>query len=184
MRRPSTTCGNAFSVLVALFGGAMLLAGCADTDASAQPAPSATVTAPAHCPSPTESSWADPRTSGENDGGAIPDGFKAVAALRCLTPQQLTTGAGAQVTEQRATSGLDAVLAELRRSSDPRTTGPCTAIKRLVPYFVIIDGSGQTIRPAVPVDSCGQPRVSALNAIGALPWQTVSETAQPTGSPS
>jgi hypothetical protein len=113
-------------------------------------------------------------------GGGVPADFRATAVIRCTSQvRQLPGRRGDWLVrvEERAAAGLERLLAELRRPSDPRDPGrSCTLEQLIVPYFMLIDAAGQAMVPAVPTDDCGKPRPEIVEALNALRYRTVSVT--------
>jgi hypothetical protein len=94
----------------------------------------------------------------------------------CTTTTRSYPGEGEWLVavEQRARSGIDKLLGELRRPSSPVTAEACTLEMVTVPWFALVDGDGRVVRPAVPTDECRKPRREALAALQSLPYQTVA----------
>ncbi|RKR93147.1 hypothetical protein BDK92_7665 [Micromonospora pisi] len=153
---------------------ALLATACAASDAPAErpPAPpTAPVTVAATCPAPTRS---HPPRSGYDPGpaGNVPADFGAVAALRCTA---LPTGITGPVTvqEDRLDGELDGLLTALATPWASERADVCPLDHRVNPYLVLLAADGTAIRPAVPLDGCGQPRREVIDAIDALPWRAV-----------
>ncbi len=118
-------------------------------------------------------------------GGMPPDGslgpvaadFTPTAVLMCTIEYRDFPGEGqwSVLVEQRADSGLDSFVAELRKPSDATGRGPCAAYGVVTPWFALIDSGGHAVRVALPTDECGRPRQSVLDALRSLPFTTVHE---------
>lgn len=110
--------------------------------------------------------------------GRLPDEFVTAWVLRCATDIRDVPGQGKQAFRVvlRADTPAAELVAQLRRPSEPRTTGFCTAIGIGVPYFALVDRDNKAVLPAVPNDECGRPRREGLQELEKLPFTRVSET--------
>lgn len=107
----------------------------------------------------------------------LPADFRPVAVVRCYQKARGINGRGLWRFEvkQRADHGLGKFIAALRRPSVATPDDAvCPLILYLEPSFVLIDRSGRTIRPSLPVMECGRPFRAAITALRHLPWVTVS----------
>jgi len=117
----------------------------------------------------------------------IPAGFTPVAVVECITVS--SDDHGVLVTDQRreaAVTGLSQLLAALREPSTPRPKGEqpaCMVPLTLGPWFVLVSGTGQVIRPVVPVGLCGEPLQPVLASLNALHWITLSIVRVPAQRP-
>ena len=93
----------------------------------------------------------------------LDDGFRPVAAVVCRTGER----PGAGVEEARAGDPA-VVLPALRLPDEPRTTGICTMEMPAVPWLALLDDSGRWIRPGIPADACGKPRMEFRDAYDKL----------------
>jgi hypothetical protein len=110
--------------------------------------------------------------------GRLPDEFVTAWVLRCRTETRDVPGQGKQafrITERADTPAAE-LVAQLRRPSEPRTSGGCLAYGVGVPYFALVDAGGRALLPAVPADECGRPRREALQELQKLSFTPVSET--------
>jgi hypothetical protein len=108
----------------------------------------------------------------------IPEGFATAWVVRCRDEIRDVPGKGKWTVSvvERADTPATELVAELRKPSDPRSDGACTMELRVPPYFLLVDSAGRVILPAVPDDSCGQPRVEATKPLERLDFRVVSET--------
>ncbi|GGM52707.1 hypothetical protein [Microbacterium saperdae] len=158
----------------ALLGSAMLLAGCGlipgvGTDPRIDASPVAQVA----CPETYEADYAE--------AGLVPDGFTAVAVLRCdpYASQEDADGTWSGALLERREGDLRPVLAALAQPSDSPSTGPCPAIAYLIPELWIEGEDGTVVRVAIPTDGCGAPKPVGLDeALEAL--DVAEETFFPT----
>lgn len=161
------------TAVMALLALALVLAGCAilpgigpDPRVDAVPVPTAT------CPE----TYAD----GYAEAGLVPEGFEAVAVLRCnpFASQEDRDGVWSGVMLERLEGDLEPVLTALATPSDPRSAGPCAAVAYLVPELWIERADGDVVRVAIPADGCGAPKQVGLDAaLNAL--SVVDETFTP-----
>ncbi|MFI6761369.1 hypothetical protein ACIBF5_19750 [Micromonospora sp. NPDC050417] len=142
----------------------------APTERSPFPPPTAPVTVAATCPTPPLSR---PPLSGYDPGpaGNVPASFVAVAALRCTAPPNGSAGP-VSAQEDRLDGELDGLLTVLATPWATERADVCPADHRVHPYLVLLAADGTAIRPAVPLDGCGQPRREVIDAIAALPWRS------------
>ncbi|MEZ3161184.1 hypothetical protein AB1K54_11685 [Microbacterium sp. BWT-B31] len=169
MRRISAIAVHAVVVLA----GVLALAGCGVVPAvGPDPRVPAVPVAAVTCPETYEEGYAE--------AGLVPDGFEAVAVLRCdpYAGWQDAEGTWQGVRLERLEGDLEPVLAALAKPSDPRSLGPCTAIGYLLPELWLEGSDGTFVRLAIPVNGCGAPKDVGLDAaLGAL--DVVAETLTP-----
>ena len=105
----------------------------------------------------------------------IDGSFPAVAAVRCGSNilKRPTGGSDMAATEERA-DDIGGLLAALRLPDEPRTNGACTADLVTVAFLALLDADGRWIRPGVPVDACGKPRIEFRNALDQTSFKRVS----------
>ncbi|WEK60061.1 MAG: hypothetical protein P0Y60_12015 [Candidatus Microbacterium colombiense] len=111
--------------------------------------------------------------------GLVPDGFEAVAVLRCdpYASRDDEDGTWSGVTLERLEGDLEPVLSALAVPSDPLSPGPCPAIGYLIPELWIEGTDGTVVRVDIPTDGCAAPKSVGLDAaLDAL--TTVEETFQ------
>jgi hypothetical protein len=63
---------------------------------------------------------------------------------------------------------LGPLVAALRQSDAPRSTGPCPLYRVLLPTFWLVDGAGSAYQPRIPQGPCGQPAQAVTTAMAAL----------------
>ena len=154
--------------IAALVGVVLLLGlmtGCAQ-------APAAEPILGSDCSDPNRDSYTVPLTP-------LPATTVLVEVTRCTFGNQLVPGDGEWVvrTDQRATTGLDALADALRLPSQARRPGTtCPAIGYLPIVLTATDTAGNVLHPAVPTDVCNAPLPAALAAIDALDWVTTATT--------
>ncbi|WP_326558361.1 hypothetical protein [Micromonospora sp. NBC_01796] len=154
-----------------------VLAGCGSGGAgvSPYPTPTAPVVVPANCPAPVNGSALPGLTFEPGPAGNVPADFVAVAALRCtvVTPEP----AGPTVVREERVDGpgLDGLLTALATPWATQRADVCLLALRVSPYVALVAADGTAIRPALPLDGCGQPQVGVVEAISGLPWRTVRE---------
>ncbi|MCK2037059.1 hypothetical protein KZC51_13045 [Microbacterium sp. SSW1-49] len=144
---------------IALLGLAMLLSGCGLVPGiGPDPRSEATPVAEVACPETYEDGYAE--------GGRVPEGFTAVAVLRCdpYASQDDAEGTWSGVILERLEGDLGPVLAALAQPSDPHSLGPCPAIAYVVPELWLEGDDGTVIRVAIPTDGCGAPKPVGLEA--------------------
>jgi hypothetical protein len=147
---------------------ALLAAGCANAG-----------TAPGGTPEVNPTWDSCPTTRAAPDaGGDLPrlgDDFTPVAVTICATGPRAAVAGGEDLvaTEQRS-DDVAALVAALRLPDEERTSGACTLDLPIVPWFALHDAQGRWVRPGVPVDACGKPRIEVREAIAALPLTTVT----------
>lgn len=102
------------------------------------------------------------------------DDFQPVAAVLCrqLPLRRSDGGESMMATESRA-DDITALVAALRLPDEPLTGGPCTADLVIAPWLALIDGEGRWVRPGVPHDACGKPRMEFRAAVDALTLKQV-----------
>ena len=108
---------------------------------------------------------------GDPEAGLVPNGFEAVAVLRCdpYASRQDGDELWSGVLLERLEGELEPVLTALAMPSDPRSPGPCPAVAYLSPELWIEGGDGSVVRVAVPADGCGAPKQVGLEtALDAL----------------
>ena len=102
------------------------------------------------------------------------DGFAPVAAVVCRIDIRERPGGGNEMIAVEARAGdLTAVLAALRLPDEPATDQACTMDLPAVPWLALLDRDGRWIRPGVPIDACGKPRVEFRTAYEKLAATTV-----------
>lgn len=150
------------TVVAVLLGAALLLTGCAFAPGGDPRVEAIPVSAVA-CP--------DTAAEPSVQAGLVPDGFDAVAVLRCdpFSEQQEHDGIWSGALLERLEGDLEPVLTALATPSDARSLGPCPAIAYLVPDLWVERGDGDVVRVAAPSDGCGAPKeVGLSSALDAL----------------
>jgi hypothetical protein len=107
-----------------------------------------------------------------NDALNLPllgDDFIAVAAVRCGNqPARRPDGGTDLVASESRADEVSALVTALRLPDEPPTNGVCTADLPAVPWLALLDADGRWVRPGVPRDGCGKPRVEVRRAVEAL----------------
>ncbi|MCL2532624.1 MAG: hypothetical protein FWE39_00530 [Nocardiaceae bacterium] len=140
---------------------------------------------PGRFPSPVSQTYSFP------EPGTVPDGFDPVAVVVCTpvssktyfeSDGQTPAGTSEVVNEERREGDFDGLLAALSERSDPqgwwieawagRTHQPAThcAPGTACPLLWLVDHDGRAIRPWIPLDRSGRPKVAAHYAIAQLPF--------------
>ena len=149
---------------IALLGIVLVLAGCAFLPGfGSDPRVDAVPVSTATCP--------ETFTEGYAEAGLVPQGFEAVAVLRCdpYASQQERDEVWSGALLERLEGELEPVLAALAMPSDPRSLGPCPAVAFLSPELWLEGLDGKVVRVAVPADGCGAPKQVGLEtALDAL----------------
>jgi hypothetical protein len=103
------------------------------------------------------------------------DGFTPVAAVICAqTFERRPDGGEDMVAIESRADDIAALVKTLRLPDEPRTDRPCTADLVIPPWLALLDGQGRWVRPGVPYDECGKPRIEFRNAVDALTLKRVS----------
>ncbi len=135
-----------------------------------------TCTGPLAGPEPPGPGAALPSPAG---GGPLPQHFTPVTAYRCVRAVQAVPGDGDWLVrhDQRATSGLAALVRALRLPSEDAEPGvACSAIGTMPPAVALTGTDGRTVIPTIPHGTCGAPLPAVTKAAAALPWHTVATT--------
>jgi hypothetical protein len=102
------------------------------------------------------------------------DGFQPVSAVVCREGIRQRPGGGTELTAEEARADdLTAVLPTLRLPDESATAEVCTMDLPGVPWLALLDRDGRWIRPGVPVDACGKPRMEFRAAYEKLATTTV-----------
>jgi len=144
------------NLVIALIAAPLALAGCASDPGLA---PRAEIVAEISC------AGLDPLGGSGSDGaGLVPDGFEAVAAVRCVPFQTVEDeeGVWSVVVRERLEGDLTALLEAQAAPDDPGWPGPCAAIMTIAPQIWLTDAAGRGIRVRHPADGCGQPKVDLV----------------------
>lgn len=92
--------------------------------------------------------------------------------LRCrVVPQP---GGSRYLLVERSDSDPAALLAALRASDEPPSSGPCPMIRMVVPYFALVQPDGTTLAPKIPLTSCRLPQAGVLKSLNAMQFQVIS----------
>jgi hypothetical protein len=107
----------------------------------------------------------------------LPTGFVPVSAGRCTFSLVTVPGDGEwqMRDEQRADSGLEALVAALRQPSEDDAKANCAAVGMVPVVITLTDAHGRKVVPALPHQACGMPLPSVVHAIQQLPWRSVSK---------
>ncbi|WP_328469187.1 hypothetical protein OHA21_01150 [Actinoplanes sp. NBC_00393] len=151
----------------------LFLAGCANrSESPTSSPPTATVALPSAPPVITQVWESCAAADSQSDLAGVqalrlppvPDGFRPVAAVICRAEQ---SGSRMVTVEERA-GDVTALLATLRLPPEAHIAEVCTDDMPYVPWLVLLDAEGRWLRPGVPPDSCGKPRIEFRNAFRKL----------------
>ena len=109
----------------------------------------------------------------------LPADAVLVLATRCVFDLESVPGDGQWVRriEQRADGGLDALATALRLPDEQTPKGVGCALIGYVPTIITVtDTTGWMFVAKLPTDFCGAPLNETVQAVKALPWQTVGTT--------
>lgn len=170
-------------------GLALILAGCAGSGGSAQagagatrtPVATSTPAAEARCPRD-----GGPLALGGIDGSRAvappPAGFVPTRVIRCTldgrlpTPGGSITAAGVRIRQESGQLSAD-LLAALARHDQQAPAGAvynCGA-RVAAPFFLLlVDSTGVTYRPPIPVTVCGMTQQPVVDALAAIDWGAAS----------
>lgn len=136
----------------------------------------------------TEGTWMLPEAPATPDPaipvpGRVPDGFDAVAALRCTRLLPAADAAGDVVAQvERFEGDLAPLIAALAEPDDPVPSGVvCTADMELVPPLWLESADGTLIPVHYPRDACGKTKSAVHDALDGLEVVSVVEEPVPTG---
>jgi hypothetical protein len=97
------------------------------------------------------------------------DGFHPVSAVVCAQEERDQPDGGRDRVEvESRVDDIDAIVRTLRLPDQPRSGGVCADGTASPPWLVLLDQDGRWLRPGVPVNRCGLPRVEVLDAGEAL----------------
>ncbi|HEX8094265.1 hypothetical protein [Jatrophihabitans sp.] len=97
--------------------------------------------------------------------------------LRCRVAPQ-PDGSRFLLTE-RSTSDPTALLAALRSSDEPRSSGACPMIRVVVPYFALVQRDGRVVVPKIPLTGCGMPQTGVLQALNQMSFEVIGRKRLP-----
>ena len=103
------------------------------------------------------------------------DGFVAVAAVICAVGSEERADGGTDMVaiEERGTD-IAALVDALRLPDALSTDGMCDLSLVLPPWLALVDAGGRWVRPGVPFDTCGKPRIEVRDAVESLTLTRVS----------
>ncbi|MDQ1738405.1 MAG: hypothetical protein QOE53_57 [Pseudonocardiales bacterium] len=107
----------------------------------------------------------------------IPSGLAVDWVLRCRVAPQ-PDGSRFLLVE-RSDSDPAALLAALRASDEPRSSGACPMIRMVLPYFALVQPGGTTLAPKVPLTGCGMPQAALVQALNGMRFQVISRKQLP-----
>ena len=103
------------------------------------------------------------------------DGFVAVAAVICaVVPEERADGGTDMVAIEERGTDIAALVDALRLPDARSTDGTCDLSLVLPPWLALVDAGGRWVRPGVPFDTCGKPRIEVRDAVEALTLTRVS----------
>ena len=102
--------------------------------------------------------------------------FVPVAAVDCTVESERVAGQGEWrvLVERRAGTGIEALVTELRRPDEPKTSGACAAFMQYDPETWFLDAAGHAVLPGWPRDSCDHLPPAVTAARTALHWTTTA----------
>ncbi|MEU4401242.1 hypothetical protein [Micromonospora orduensis] len=115
--------------------------------------------------------------------GRIDPAFTPVTAVLCGREIRPRPGGGQeQVATERHADEIDALIEALRLPDQRRPKGEfaCTLDMIIPPWLALLDDRGRWLRPYLPTDACGKPRVEVRTALDGLRLTTVDT--RPAGS--
>ena len=102
-------------------------------------------------------------------------GFVPVAAVICaVVPEKRADGGTDLVAIEERATDVGALVEALRLPDQRATDGMCDLSLVLPPWLALVDAGGRWIRPGVPFDACGKPRIEVRQATEALAMKRVS----------
>ncbi|GGN45555.1 hypothetical protein FHR83_008400 [Actinoplanes campanulatus] len=105
----------------------------------------------------------------------LDDSFQPVSAVICgNTVKERPSGGSDYVAFESKTDDLSALLPALRLPDVDYDAEACTADLPAVPWLVLLDAQGRWVRPGVPIDDCGKPRMEFRNVFEKLQTTEVS----------
>lgn len=113
----------------------------------------------------------------QNDPQAkpVPAGISVAFVLRCKILS--TNGRPTTLVAERSTSDPSKLVAALQLPSVPRAKVVCPMMVVQIPYFALVQSSGQTLVPILPLDNCGKPQAAVLTALNTMKFTEI--TARP-----
>lgn len=111
------------------------------------------------------------------------DGFQPVAVIVCAEGPRVLPGGDVEVVAREIRiEEADALIATLRLPDQmpaPGSSNFCTMDLPMVPWLALVDAGGRWIRPGIPFDGCGKPRMELRDAYYALVATAESSSAAP-----
>lgn len=107
----------------------------------------------------------------------LPSGFEVDWVLRCRVAPQ--PGGSRFLLVERSDSDPAALLAALRASDEPRSSGVCPMLRMALPYFALVQPGGTVVAPKVPLTGCGMPQTALVQALNALRFTVISRKQLP-----
>ena len=103
------------------------------------------------------------------------DDINPVAVIICRVEPLRRADGGQDLafTESRADNVAD-LLAALRLPDDAATARACTFEGAYPPWLVLLDGQHRWVRPGIPYDACGKPRIEVRTAVDGLKLTVLS----------
>jgi hypothetical protein len=111
--------------------------------------------------------------------GTVPAGFATAWVLRCSQVERRVAGAGRWWfrVEERADTGLDALLAALRAPDGTIRPGTaCAGVGVGASPVALVDAAGRVVHPRLPRDGCDQPQRQVSEALAALRFRELKAT--------
>jgi hypothetical protein len=111
--------------------------------------------------------------------GSVPAGFVTAWVLRCSQIERPVAGDGRWWfrVDERADTGLDPLLAVLRRPDERMRPGTaCSGDGVGASPVALVDAAGRVVHPRLPRDGCEQPQRQVRDALAALRFREVKAT--------
>ncbi|WP_030488153.1 hypothetical protein [Micromonospora chokoriensis] len=120
-----------------------------------------------------------PPAAREPKAGRIDSTFTPVAAVICGREIRPGPNGGQEqiATERRAEQIAPLVTALRLPSQQAGGNVACTLDMVIPPWLALVDDRGRWLRPHIPTDSCGKPRVEVIAALAGPQWITVDTRA-------
>lgn len=127
----------------------------------------AAVALAATCPTKADSVNAnDPKAE------VVPTGVKVDWVLRCSIVSE--GGVPQQVLAERSVTSTDALVLALQTPSAQRAKVVCPMLAVYLPHFALVESDGTVLVPKVPLNNCGQPQSTVVQALRSMKFDTLA----------